>query len=84
MIFLKTSRTVYIFYYIQNHPTFHSEEGLVNLVRERECFVSLSILFYGHPIYLPHVLCANKVKLSQNGPLSRTTLSRADRCLRQR
>ena len=27
---------------LQNHPTFHSEEKLVNLVRGRECFVGLS------------------------------------------
>ena len=33
---------------IVNHPTFHSDERLVNLERGRECFVSLSILFvYG-------------------------------------
>ena len=30
--------------YSPNHPTFHSEEMLVNWVRGRECFVSLSIL----------------------------------------
>ena len=29
---------------IVNHPTFHSDERLVNLERGRECFVSLSIL----------------------------------------
>ena len=33
-----------IFYNIQNLPTFHKEERLVNLVRGRECFVGLSIL----------------------------------------
>ena len=48
MICLKTknnSLTVCtIFFNLQNHPTFHSEERLVNLVRGRECFVGLSIL----------------------------------------
>ena len=29
---------------VQNHPTFHLEERLVNLSRGRECFASLSIL----------------------------------------
>ena len=33
-----------MFFNLQNHPTFHSEERLVNLVRGRECFVGLSIL----------------------------------------
>ena len=33
-----------IFFNLQNHPTFHSEERLVNLVRRRECSVGLSIL----------------------------------------
>ena len=32
------------FYNLQNHPTVHSEERLVNLVRGRECFVGLSLL----------------------------------------
>ena len=31
---------------LQNHPTFHSDDRLVNFVREREFFVGLSILFY--------------------------------------
>ena len=35
--------TVRIFYNLQNPPTFHSEERLVNLARGRECFVGLSI-----------------------------------------
>ena len=35
---------VHIFYNLQNHPIFHSEERLVNFVRGRECFVSLSTL----------------------------------------
>ena len=35
--------TVQIFYNLQNRPAFHSEERLVNNVRGRECFVSLSI-----------------------------------------
>ena len=29
---------------VQNHPTFHLEERLVNLSRGRDCFASLSIL----------------------------------------
>ena len=37
------SKTVHIFYNLQNEPTFHSEEMLVNLVIGRECFVGLSI-----------------------------------------
>ena len=37
--------TVQIFFDLQNHTTFHSEEMLVNLVRGRECFVGLYILF---------------------------------------
>ena len=36
--------TVQIFYYQQNHPTFHLEERLVNSARGRECFVGLSKL----------------------------------------
>ena len=41
--------TVHIFYNLRtNHPTFHSEDRLVNFVRRRECFVGLSILLvYG-------------------------------------
>ena len=36
------------FFNLQNHPTFHPEERLVRLVRGRECFNGLSILFlYG-------------------------------------
>ena len=34
-----------IFYSLQNHPTFHPDESLVNLVKERECFAGLSMLF---------------------------------------
>ena len=34
----------YIFFNLQNHPTFLSEERFVNLARGRECFVGLSIL----------------------------------------
>ena len=38
---------------LQNHPTFHSEEMLVNLARGRECFVGLSILLvYALPLRL--------------------------------
>ena len=29
------------FYNLQNHPTFHSKDRLVNIVRGRECFISL-------------------------------------------
>ena len=36
---------VQIFYNLQNHPTFRSEEWLVNLGRGKECFAGLSILF---------------------------------------
>ena len=36
--------TVQMFYNLQNHPIFHSEERLVNLARRRECLVGLSIL----------------------------------------
>ena len=32
--------SVNIFFSLQNHPTFHSEEQLVNLARGRECFVA--------------------------------------------
>ena len=40
-----------IFFNLQNHPPFHSEERLVNLVKGRECLVGLSILCSGggHP-----------------------------------
>ena len=34
---------IQIFYNLQNQPTFHSEERLVNLARGREFFVGLSI-----------------------------------------
>ena len=46
--FLKTKKnkntqlTVQIFFNLQNHPSFHSQERLVNLVRRREWFVGLS------------------------------------------
>ena len=33
-----------MFYNLQNHPTFHSEQRVVNLERRRECFVGLSVL----------------------------------------
>ena len=39
------SLTVQIFFNLQNHPTFHSKERLVDLVRGRECFVGLSVFF---------------------------------------
>ena len=38
--------TVQMFYNLQNHPIFHSEERLVNLARRRECLVGLSLLLY--------------------------------------
>ena len=31
----------FMFFNLQNHPTFHSQKWLVNLVRERECVVGL-------------------------------------------
>ena len=40
----KYSLTVQIVCNLQRHPTFHSEERLVNLLRGRECFVGLFIL----------------------------------------
>ena len=40
------------FFNLHNHPSFHSEESLVHLERERECFVGLSILLaYGYYLY---------------------------------
>ena len=39
------SLTVQLFFIVQNYPTVHSEERLANLVRGRECFVGLSILY---------------------------------------
>ena len=38
------SLTGLIFFNLQNHPAFHSEESMVNLVRGRECFVGVAIL----------------------------------------
>ena len=38
------SLPVQIFFNLQNHHSFHSEERLDNLVTWRECFVGLSIL----------------------------------------
>ena len=40
--FLKT-KTVQIWFNLQNPPTFHSEERLANLERVRECFVGLLV-----------------------------------------
>ena len=37
--------TVQFFFNLQNHPTFLSEERLVNLVRGGECFVGLSTVY---------------------------------------
>ena len=31
---------------LQNHPTFQSEERLVNIVSLRECFIGLSTVYY--------------------------------------
>ena len=42
----KNSFTVQMFCNLLNHPTFHSEERLVNLPRGRECFVGLSLLLF--------------------------------------
>ena len=36
--------SVQIFFILQNHPTFHSVERLVNLVRGRECFTVWKII----------------------------------------
>ena len=44
---LKTTNnllTLQIFFNLQNHPTFHSKERLVNFERVRDCLVGLSIL----------------------------------------
>ena len=51
MIFLKTKNknkplTVKNILNLQNHPIFHSEERLVNVVRGIECFVGLSTVCY--------------------------------------
>ena len=46
---LKTTNerlTVQIFFNLQNHPIFYSEERLVNLIIRKECFVGLSILLF--------------------------------------
>ena len=46
------SLTAQIFFNLQNRPSFHSEERLVNLERGRECIVGLSILLvYVHSVY---------------------------------
>ena len=71
--FFKTS----IFYILLNHPTFHSEERLVNLVKGRECFVGLSILLvYGEKIYhiQPLLFFVSSVKA-----LARTIEEESDR-----
>ena len=39
------------FFNLQIHPTFHSEEKLVNLERGRVCFVGLSILLVSAPTF---------------------------------
>ena len=39
------------FFNLQTHPTFHSEEKLVNLERGRVCFVGLSILLVSAPTF---------------------------------
>ena len=41
---LKIINWLYTFFNLQNHPTLHPEERLVNLERGRGCFVCLSIL----------------------------------------
>ena len=51
--------TVQFFSNLKIHPTFHSEERLVNLVRRREFFAGLSILLvYGvDPVYTVQYDC---------------------------
>ena len=47
------SLTAQIFFNLQNRPSFHSKERLVNLERGRECIVVLSILLvYVHSVYV--------------------------------
>ena len=66
------------------HPTFHSEERLVNLVRGRECFVGLSmILVYvanlggahpdGHPESLEHLVHPPPHQVQPHHPLLLTS-----------
>ena len=50
-----------MFFNLQNNPTIHSEEKLVNLVRGRECFVGLSILLV--LCFCPLFCIKNLVKL---------------------
>ena len=38
--------TVQIYLYLQNHPTFHSDERLVNLVRRSALLVYLYLVVY--------------------------------------
>ena len=50
------------FFNLQNHPTFHSEERLVNLERGRACFVGLSILLGFGDKYIHQVRGSTKSK----------------------
>ena len=57
--------TVHIFYNLQNHPTFLSDERLVNWARGRECFVGLSVLIvYG--LHLIHIVVFSLSSLSSS------------------
>ena len=66
------SLTVQIFYNLLNHPTFHSEERLINLVRERKCFVGL-------PLLLVYTLCIYNITMHKCPPHS-TVLAPALLC----
>ena len=46
MIFKKLKPKIIHWFWSTNHPTFHSEERLVNSERGRECLVGLSILLF--------------------------------------
>ena len=48
--------TAQLFFNLQNGPTLHSEERLVNIVRGRECFVGLFKTFVYDRDNAQHVL----------------------------
>ena len=48
------------FFNLQNSPTFHSEERLVNLARGRVCFVVLSIYIISLWCAVPEVWRADR------------------------
>ena len=48
--------TVNTYFNLQNHPTFHSKERLVNLAKGRECFLGLYILLVYATGYLGRVM----------------------------